>query len=136
MRKLFLISLFALAVLSCKKSDSGEYFDFDTIVVTGGYSELTATSVKISASFNPPFYWDPYMWGMILSQDSSLTDRNYSVGRWTYVYEADLKPECSFDFNNLQPGTTYYYRAVLIYDTALYEKSALGAVKSFTTLPE
>ena len=139
MRKLFLISLFALAVLGCKKSNySGEYFDFDSIVITGECSELTATSVRISASYNPPVYWDPYSWGVVISPDNpELTERNYWMSRYKYRYDSEFKSEWSFDFNNLQPGTTYYYRAFLISDLpTTYEKPTLGAVKTFTTLSE
>ena len=133
MRKFLFISLCALALLGCKKNDSRQ--PSAPIVVTGGYSELTSTHVKISASFNPLYYMEVEEYGVIISPTRPDLDIN-SYWSHHYVYDKNVVPEYTCEFNDLQPGTTYYYRAYMRYDYLVSYKTDYGEVKTFTTLAQ
>ena len=130
MRKFFFISLCALALLGCKKNDSWQ--PRETVVVTGGYSELTSNSVKISARFSPLYYMDVNEYGVIISS----YDSNLDLGNRSYCrseYDSDIVSDYVAEFNGLQPGRTYYYRAFLRYDYFMSDRTEYGEVKTFTT---
>ena len=130
MRKFIIVSLCALAVLGCKKNDSRQ--SFDSVVVTGGYSELTSTHVKISARFNPLYYMEVEEYGVVISSSESDPDLQRRSD-YRSVYDGDVVPEYTCEFSYLQPGTTYYYRAFIRYDYMLSYKTEYGEVKTFTT---
>ena len=133
MRKFIIISLCALAVLGCKKNDSAGYLDFENVVVTGDYSELTSTHVKLSASFSPLYYMDVEEVGVIISTSNSVLD----LSHYTYYRNSyDVGPEYTCEFSYLSPGTTYYYRAFMRYDYLFSYKTEYGDIKTFTTLPQ
>lgn len=128
MRKVFIIALAALAVLSCKKEKYVPYSQ-DVYAVTGDYSDLTPYSVTLAGTVSPASNMRVNEMGIYLSKDPVPVENNsahYSKYDGAYTF--------SYEFTNLEPETTYYYRTFLFHrDGFTLEKWDYGETKSFTT---
>ena len=117
--------MFSLSVITgCNKNDDKEEKEEST-VVTGSVSEVTATSVKISAYINMEIP-EEATFGILLSEEPSLPYDN------RLQFEAASKDETNIFFvtiNSLKYGGTYYYAAYVKIDG----EYQLGDIRSFVT---
>ena len=127
-RKIIFIALAALAVLSCKKDRYVPYSQ-DVVAFTGDYSDLTSYSVTLTGTVSPASNMRVNEMGIYLSKDPVPVENNsahYSKYDGDYTF--------SYEFTNLEPETTYYYRTYLFHrDGFTLEKWDYGETKSFTT---
>jgi len=132
MRKTIFIALAALAVLSCKKEAAvdGEM----VYAITGEATNIGQSSVTLSCFFNVMSFMEDVERRVVFSTDPDVSLNNYSFGR-DFDYEGLPNGECIRTIEDLNPGTTYYYRAVLRYRGVFDSIRIQGEVKSFTTLP-
>lgn len=117
--------MFSLSVITgCNKNDDKEEKE-DSTVVTGSVSEVTATSVKISAYINMAIP-EEATFGILLSEEASLPYDN------RLQFEAASKDETNIFFvtiDKLRYGGTYYYAAYVKIDG----EYQLGDIRSFVT---
>ena len=127
-RKIVLLALCALALFSCKKAKD-ENFNF---VVTKDAFNLTSTSVTLTGCFFKVKSMDVQRCGVLGSTDPHPTKENRAM--YSATSDGHFVEEYSSSFNNLIPGTTYYYMAFMDYrDSKDDEKTIYGEIKSFTT---
>lgn len=132
LRKTLFVALCLLAALSCKKESRGG--DWDDVAVTGEVTNLTSTSATLNAYFHPLYYMGDNYMDIRCATDKDDLRPYSSTSVSPYQRDTDdKKGECHFHYNNLKPGTTYYYQACLAYDSSFGERYAHGQVKQFTT---
>lgn len=131
-RKILCIAICALALVGCQKSP--DVPELLCSVVTGDVSDVTPFSATISARyFRYSFMVDTQERGIYCSLDHNPGPENsFDPFNWWWG-DDDWK---FFQFNNLEPATTYYYRVFMRYKYISQEKIELGEVKSFTTPAE
>ena len=128
MRKIFCLALCALALLACKKTpeEGGELLPN---VVTGEVIDMTPVSATITGSARTNAFMDEIQKGVLVSYFQDFTVESSAFMVWS--------DDDSYDFTvtvtGLEPGTTYYYRSYLYYDTTIlgHDKRYYGEIKSF-----
>ena len=130
MRKIFFCALCALALVACKKTreEGGELLPK---VVTGEVIDVTPYSVTITGSARTNSFMDEIQKGVLVSYFPDFTVESSAYMIWSYDDSYDF----TITFTGLEPGTTYYYRSYLYYDTTIlgHDKHYYGEIKSFTT---
>ena len=127
-RKIIFIALAALAVLSCKKDKYVPYGQ-DVVAFTGDYSDLTPYSVTLAGTVYTTSLMRELEMGIYLSEDPEPVSHNS-----TRHGEHDGRNTFSYNFDNLKPGTTYYYRTFLYCREGVnLERWEYGETKSFTS---
>lgn len=131
-RKIFCIAICALALIACNKTQDGLNGP-ESVVVTGEALDVTSSSATMVAYYNTTRYMHfDYKRMYYSTSPDVVTTGNYiscpteERGRGGY-----------FKVIGLQPATTYYYCAyVLYYYVTTSDQNVFGEVKSFTTLAE
>ena len=131
MRKIFCLTLCALALLACKK---GVVVPQGEIVysVTGDYSELTSKSVIVTCSSYIGQFFEVEERGILYSNYPDIPKYNSIQNS---VWDGYDKEEYTMKISGLSPSTTYYYRSFVCYRRAFNGQYHYGEIKSFTTLP-
>lgn len=128
MRKVFIIVLATLAVLSCKKESRGEYFP-EVYSITGDYSNLTPYSVTLSGTAYTTSIMRDVDMGIILSENP---EPKWEYGNHLGAHDNNTTYSVTIDY--LRPETTYYYRSYLYSDIGVnLRRRDYGEIKSFTT---
>lgn len=128
-RKTIFIALAAIAVLACKKEMSLPTIPEDC-AVTGEYTSLTAYTVFLNGHTHTTSMMREVERGMLLSTNPNPTKNNSEIYRF-----GDLSsPDYSCYVRDLEPATTYYYRAFTFWrEIGGGYKEGYGEIKSFTT---
>ena len=127
-RKIIFCAICALALVACKKGTAEDYVPPQAI--TGEVIDVTSTSATVRCEFVTSRLTSHIRLGAICSTDEELTAEHYMYQIMKKEYIRD------YTFENLTPGTTYYYRAMMYYESGggVASYNIYGEVKSFTTL--
>lgn len=129
MRKFIFIAACVLAVVSCKKNAVEPYEDL--MAITLDAIDVTPYSATLVAAYRggSPLIKSisPYM----LCSTNPTPDGANSL---TMNYYSSMpNDEYHFFFENLEPGTTYYYMSSAKFEMTYHDGIVYGEIKSFTT---
>lgn len=130
LRRVVGIVFCALTILSCKKE--APTMPKRTAVITGEVESVTAFSATVSGTFITV--------SSMRSVDkliiySTKPDPTWNDSIHSSTIRDDSVQTASFELTGLEPGTTYFYRSVIIYaDGSFSDKEIYGEVKAFTTV--
>ena len=129
MRRVFTIIAFAIALLSCTEKLDNDDIVADTSVIADDATDLTPFSANIAVSFIPGTGVNHYWLGIVTSTEPNPTSSTV----WGGEYYDEQSDKHIFEFRNLNPGTTYYYRAYAEYELVFQNKKVFDEFKSFST---